>query len=158
LNEMEQDFLRSSRIAAEGEAARTRSSNRRLRSLLAGVAVLLALSLVIGDLAISQRNQARDAVTVADARRLASRSRVEQDPVLSLLLAREAVNLDDSAETRSALFAALERSPEITDRIFGPSGASPAGDETQWIAMSPDGRTLAIGDASPTVEFFDALR
>jgi WD40 repeat protein/DNA-binding SARP family transcriptional activator len=158
LNDLEREFLRASRSASEGEAVRARGTNRRLRGLLAGVAVLLAASLVIGDLALTQRNRATDALTRADAGRLASRSRVEQDPVLALLLAREAVNLDDSAETRSALFAALERSPAITDRIYGPSGASPAGDETQWIAMSPDGRTLAIGDASPTVEFFDAVR
>ena len=158
LNELEEDFLRSSRSAAEGEAARTRRTNRRLRGLLAGVAILLASSLVIGGLALSQRNQARDALAIADAGRLASRSRVEQDPVLALVLAREAVNLDDSAETRSALFAALQRSPAITDRIFSTGGASPTGNETQWIAISPDGRTLAIGDASPAVEFFDAVR
>jgi WD40 repeat protein/DNA-binding SARP family transcriptional activator len=158
LNELEEDFLRSSRNAAEGEAARTRQTNRRLRGLLTGVALLLAFSLVIGGLALSQRNQARDALAIADAGRLASRSRVEQDPVLALVLAREAVNLDDSAETRSALFAALERSPAITDRIYSTGGASPAGNETQWIAISPDGRTLAVGDASPAVEFFDAVR
>src|SRR6185436_12882972 len=72
--------------------------------------------------------------------------------------AREAVNLDDSPETRSALFAALERGPAITDRIYSTGGASPAGDETQWIAISSDGRTIAIGDATPTIEFFDAVR
>jgi DNA-binding SARP family transcriptional activator/WD40 repeat protein len=158
LNDLEREFLRASRTASEGEAVRARRTNRRLRGLLAGVAVLLIASLVIGDLALRQRDRATDALTLADAGRLASRSRVEQDPVLALLMAREAVNLDDSAETRSAFFAALERSPAITDRIYGPSGASPAGDETQWIAMSPDGRTLAIGDASPTIEFFDAVR
>jgi WD40 repeat protein len=156
LNELEHGFLGTSRSAAEGEAARSRRTNRRLRGLLVGVAALLAFSLVIGSLALSQRNQTRDALVVADAGRLASRSRVEQDPVLALLLAREAVNLSDSAETRSALFSALERSPAITDRIYGTGGASPAGDETQWIAISPDGRTLAIGDATPTIEFFDA--
>jgi WD40 repeat protein/DNA-binding SARP family transcriptional activator len=158
LNDLERQFLRASRTASEGEAVRARRANRRLRALLTGVAVLLAASLVIGDLALTQRNRATDALTLADAGSLASRSRVEQDPVLALLLAREAVNLNDSAETRSALFAALERAPAITDRIYSTGGASPAGDETQWIAMSPDGRTLAIGDASPTVEFLDAVR
>src|SRR5439155_2731697 len=133
-------------------------TNRRLRGLLAGVAVLLAASLVIGDQALTQRDRATNALTLADAGRLASRSRVEQDPVLALLIAREAVNLDDSAETWSGLFSALERSPAITGRIYGTGTASPAGDETQWIAMSPDGRTLAIGDASPTVELFDAVQ
>jgi WD40 repeat protein/DNA-binding SARP family transcriptional activator len=157
LNDLEREFLRASRTASEGEAVRARRTNRRLRGLLAGVAVLLAVSLVVGDLALTQRDRATGALTLADAGRLASRSRVEQDPVLALLMAREAVNLNDSAEARSALFSALERSPAITNRIYGTGAASPAGDETQWIAISPDGRTLAIGDASPTVEFFDAV-
>jgi WD40 repeat protein/DNA-binding SARP family transcriptional activator len=156
LNDLEQAFLQASRTASEGEAVRTRRTNRRLRGLLAGVAVLLALSLLIGSLALTQRDQARDALALADAGRLASRSLVEEDPGLALILAREAVNIDDSAETRSALFSALERAPAITKRIYAPGGPSPVGDETQWIAMSPDGATLAIGDAGSLVEFFDA--
>src|SRR5947199_306279 len=70
---------------------------------------------------------------------------------------REAVQLGDSPETRSALFAALERTPAITDRIYAPGGPSPAGDETQWIEIAPDGKTLAVGDAGRTVEFFDVV-
>jgi hypothetical protein len=45
------EFLRASRTASEGEAVRARRTNRRLRGLLVGVAVLLVASLVIGDLA-----------------------------------------------------------------------------------------------------------
>src|SRR5512132_494935 len=158
LNDLEREFLRASRMASEGEAVRARRTNRRLRGLLAGVALLLAASLVVGDLALTQRGRATHALTLADAGRLASRSRLEADPQLALLMAREAVNISDSPETRSALFAALERTPAITDRIYAPGGPSPAGDEKQWIAISPDGSTLAIGDAGPTVEFFDASR
>jgi WD40 repeat protein/DNA-binding SARP family transcriptional activator len=158
LNDLERQFLRASRTASEGEAVRTRRTNRRLRGLLAGVAVLLAASLVIGDLALAQRNRATDALTLADAGRLASGSRLEADPELALLMAREAVNIGDSPETRSALFAALERTPAITDRIYPPGGPSTVGGERQWIAISPDGSTLAIGDAGPTVEFFDAVQ
>jgi DNA-binding SARP family transcriptional activator/WD40 repeat protein len=158
LNDLERDFLRASRTASEGEAARARRTNRRLRGLLAGVAVLLAVSLVIGELALTQRNRATAALTLADAGHLASRSRLEADPQLALLMAREAVHIDNSPETRSALFAALERTPAITGRIYAPGGPSRVGDETQWIAISPDGSTLAIGDAGPTVEFFDAAR
>ena len=158
LNDLERQFLRASRSASEGEAVGTRRTNRRLRGLLAGVAMLLAVSLVIGDLALTQRDRTTGALTLADAGRLASRSRLETDPQLALLIAREAVNINDSTETRSALFAALERTPAITDRIYAPGGPSPVGGETQWIATPPDGSTLAIGDAGPTVEFFDAAR
>ena len=72
-------------------------------------------------------NRATDALTLADAGRLASRSRLEADPQLALLMAREAVNIDDSPETRSALFAALQRTPAIRDRIYPPGGTSAAG-------------------------------
>jgi WD40 repeat protein len=158
LNDLEREFLDASHAASEGEAVRTRRTNRRLRSLLAGVAILLAVSLVIGNLALTQRNRATDALTLADAGRLASLSRLEADPQLALLMAREAVNIDGSPETRSALFAALERTPAITDRIYAPGGPSDAGDETQWIALAPNGTTLAIGDSGTTVEFFDAAQ
>jgi WD40 repeat protein len=157
VNDLERTFLRASRAASEGEASRARRTNRRLRGLLVGVAVLLAASLVIGDLALTQRDRATGALTLSDAGRLASRSRLEADPQLALLMAREAVNINDSAETRSALFAALERTPAITGRIYAPGGPSPLGDERQWIAISPDGSELAIGDTGPTVEFIDAI-
>jgi DNA-binding SARP family transcriptional activator/WD40 repeat protein len=158
LNDLEREFIRASRTASEGETVRARRTNRRLRGLLAGVAVLLAASLVIGELALTQRDRATRALTLADAGRLASGSRLESDPQLALLLAREAVNINSSPETRSALFAALERTPAITGRIYAPGGASPVGGETQWIAISADRSRLAIGDAGPTVEFFDAVR
>ncbi|HEX3300521.1 MAG TPA: BTAD domain-containing putative transcriptional regulator, partial [Actinomycetota bacterium] len=158
LNELEQDFLRASRSASEGEAAGTRRTNRRLRGLLVGVAVLLVASLVIGELALTQRNGARSAAAIADAGRLASQSLVEKDPGLALILAREAVNIDDSAQTRSALFTALERTPAITGRMYAPGSPSPAAAATTWIAMSPDGKTLAIGGAGSAIQFFDAIQ
>jgi WD40 repeat protein/DNA-binding SARP family transcriptional activator len=158
LNELEQAFLQAGLTASEDEAMKARRTNRRLRSLLAGVAVLLCASLVSGSLALTQRDQARTALSVADAGRLASRSLVEADPVLALLMAREAVNIDDSVETRSALFAALERSPAITNRFSAPGGPSPVADETKWISISPDGKSLAIGGAGSQIEFFDAAK
>jgi WD40 repeat protein/DNA-binding SARP family transcriptional activator/energy-coupling factor transporter ATP-binding protein EcfA2 len=158
LNELERQFLRASRTASEGEAVRARRTNRRLRGLLAGVAVLLVASLVIGDLALSQRNGARTTAAIADAGRLASRSLVEKDPAVALILAREAVDIHDSAETRSALFTALERTPAITDRMYAPGAPSPTAGTTKWIALSPDGETLAIGGAGPAIQFFDAVQ
>jgi WD40 repeat protein len=155
LNELEREFLGASHAASEGEAVRARRTNRRLRGLLVGVAVLLAASLVIGELALVQRDRVIDTLTLADAGRLASRSRLEADPQLALLLATEAVHIDDSPETRSALFAALERTPAITDRIYAPDGPSGVAGEAQWIAIDPEGDTVAIGDAGPTVELFD---
>ena len=155
-NELEREFLGRSRTASEGEVARTRRTNRLLRGLLAGVALLLASSLVVGSLAIAQRNDAREVAAVADARRLASRSLVEEDAGLALVLAREAVHIYDSPETRSALFSTLIRTPAIVGRMYASGGPSPFGDQEQWIEISPDGDTIAIGDSGPSVAFFDA--
>ncbi|MEP6759291.1 MAG: BTAD domain-containing putative transcriptional regulator, partial [Actinomycetota bacterium] len=71
LNASEREFVGVSRAASESEAIRARRSNRRLRALLAGVAALLVLSLVVGDLALGQRDNARAAADVADSRQLA---------------------------------------------------------------------------------------
>ena len=71
-----------------------------------------------------------------------------------MLLAREAVALDDSAETRSALLTALQREPAAI-AVMHADGATP-GDLTQWLTLSPDGRIIATGGARTTVDLFDA--
>jgi WD40 repeat protein/DNA-binding SARP family transcriptional activator len=153
-NDLERVFLDRSRTASEGEAFRTRRMNRLLRGLLAGVAALLALSLLVGSLALKQRDQAQAAADVADGRQLAARSLTEKDGIVSLLLARQAVSLDDSAQTRSALLAALQREPAAIAEMHA-TGAAP-GDLTQWLRLSPDGRVIATGGARTTVTLFDA--
>jgi WD40 repeat protein/class 3 adenylate cyclase len=111
LNEVERDFLADSRRASEHEAERQRRTNRRLRLLLAGVAGFLVIALVAGALALVQRASAQREATRAEAQRLGAQALVADDLDLSLLLAREGVNLDDSVATRSNLLAALLRSP-----------------------------------------------
>src|SRR6201999_3378042 len=67
----------------------------------------------------------------------------------SLLLASEAVNLDDSPVTRSSLLAALLRNPAAIGIVR--EGSRRLIDE----ALSPDGHVLAVrGDGG--VAFFDA--
>jgi DNA-binding SARP family transcriptional activator/WD40 repeat protein len=152
-NELELHFLRRSRTASEGEAVRARRTNRLLRALLAGLAVLLVLSLIVGSLALRQRDDARAAADVADSRQLAASSLVEEDLIVSLLLAREAVALDDSAQTRSALLTALQRDPAAV-AVMHANGSTP-GDLTEWLQLSPDGHIIAAGGARATVDFFD---
>ena len=55
LNELERAFLDESRAASEREAERQRRAVRRLRTLLAGVGVLLAAAVVAGVIALSER-------------------------------------------------------------------------------------------------------
>jgi WD40 repeat protein/tRNA A-37 threonylcarbamoyl transferase component Bud32 len=150
LNELEREFVTESREVTEQEAKRARRTNRRLRALLAGVAVLLAAAVAGGIFAVVQRSEARDAETAQFVQRLGAQALVEEDLDLSLLLARQAIAIDDSAQTRGYLLAALRRSPAAIGIMHGDGGV------LRGIAISPDGKTLAVGGSSTGVRFFDA--
>ena len=150
LNELERAFLDASKEASEREAERQRRADRRLRTLLAGVGVLLAAAVVAGVIALSERQGARSAATVADApatRRPGPAARTASDQALRL--ANTGVALDDSVATRSSLLSALVRSPAALGVLNGD------GSELWSLALSPDGRTLAAGDNNGTVILFD---
>src|SRR5437763_508318 len=68
----------------------------------------------------------------------------------SLLLARQAVALDDSFATRSNLLAALLRSPAAIHVLRGDGGRMLA------VAVAPNGRTFVAGDNTGNVLAFDA--
>ncbi|MDP9188415.1 MAG: hypothetical protein M3O25_04115, partial [Actinomycetota bacterium] len=149
LNELERDFVTESREIAEQATKRARRTNRRLRTLLTGVAVLLAVALAGGIFAVIQRGEARDAETAQLAQRLGAQGLVEEDLDRSLLLARQAVAIEDSPQTRGYLLAALRRSPAAIGIMHGQV------EELRGIAISPGGKTLAVG-GSTGVLFFDA--
>ena len=150
LNELERAFVTESRELSEQETKRARRTNRRLRGLLAGVGVLLVASVVGGSFALVQRGQARDAETAQLAQRLGAQALVEDDLDLALLLARQAVAIDDSPQTRSYLFAALRRSPAAIGIMHGNRASLRA------IAISPDGRTLATIGHGTGLVLYDA--
>jgi WD40 repeat protein/DNA-binding SARP family transcriptional activator len=148
LNELEREFLEESRAASEREAEHQRRANRRLRTLLAGVGVLLAAAVVAGVIAISERQGAQEAATVADAERLGAEALSEERFADALHLANAGVALDDSVTTRSNLLSTLLRSPAVL-------GVLNVGGDLSSSALSPDGRTLAIGARDGTVRLFD---
>ena len=119
LNELEREFVRESREVSEQETRRVRHTNRRLRTLLAGAAIFLAAAVVGGILALHQRGEARDAETAQLAQRLGAQALVEDDLDLSLLLARQAVAIDDTLQTRGYLLAALLRAPAAIGIMHG---------------------------------------
>jgi WD40 repeat protein/DNA-binding SARP family transcriptional activator/energy-coupling factor transporter ATP-binding protein EcfA2 len=149
LNELERQFLDESRSASERDAERQHRVNRRLRSLLAGVGVLLAAAVVAGVIAISERQSAREAATVADAERLGAEALNEERLDQALRLANAGVALDESVATRSNLLSTLLRSPAAIGVLSGD------GDPIRSGALSPNGGTLAIGDDDGTVTLFD---
>jgi WD40 repeat protein len=160
LNELERQFVSESREASESETKRVRRTNRRLRGLLIGVAVLLAAAVIGGVFALLQRGQARDAAAEARdaetaqlAQRLGAQALVEEDLGLSLLLARQAVELDDTPQNRGSLLADLQRVSPVVG-IMHASRADPD-DVLRFLAVSPDGGTLAVGAASGQLLRFD---
>ena len=150
LDGLERAFVAASLAEADLEGERQRRANRRLRGLLAGLGALLALAVLAGAVAVSQRGQAREALVTADAQRVGAeainRERLDQ----ALLLARAGVALDDSAATRDNLLSVLMRDPFAL-------GALPSDGLELWAsAASPDGRLVALAGGSSIVTFVDA--
>jgi hypothetical protein len=72
LNPTEREFVQSSRLEAERDARHQRSQNRRLRTLLLGVGVLLIVAVVAGVLAlVKQRTASSEARSASAAARVA---------------------------------------------------------------------------------------
>ena len=97
--------------------------------------------------------EARDAETAQLAQRLGAQALVEEDLDRSLLLARQAVEIDDTPQNRGSLLADLQRVAPVVG-IMHSSRADPD-DVLRFLAVSPDGRTLAVGGAWPASSSFD---
>ena len=156
LNQLEREFLITSRQAREAEAERQRRANRRLRGLLIGAVVLLVLAVVAGAVALMQRSHARHAQAVAegqaltaDAKRLAALAATETNLDRKMLLAVAGVRLEDLPETRGDLLRVLQDWPAVF-RFSRPSRA-----QIRALAASPDGRLLAAADSLGVVRFID---
>jgi hypothetical protein len=145
VNGLEREFIHASRLESERVERRQRAQNRRLRSLLLGVGVLLIIAVVAGIAALINRqsasNHARAATAAARAalaRQLGAQAVNEPRLDVAMLLAREAVNLDRSQQTEGALLATLQRDPAVIGTFALPVGLA------SQLVMSPDGRTLAV--------------
>jgi WD40 repeat protein len=156
LNELEREFLSTSREASEHEAEKQRRTNRRLRMLLVGTAIFLVVALLAGALALIQRGHARDAQTAAeaqalrsDAERLGTLAQHESALDRSLLLGVAGVKLQDLAETRGDLLTILQEEPALVRLIHT------GGNTVNSIAVRPDGRLLASGDSAGAIHFHD---
>ena len=113
---------------------------------------MLAAAVAGGIFAVIQRSEARDAETAQLAQRLGAQALVEEDLDLSLLLARQAVAIDDSPQTRGYLLADLLRAPAAVGIMHGHSETN----SRVGIAVSPDGKTLAVTAPFGGVLLFDA--
>jgi WD40 repeat protein/DNA-binding SARP family transcriptional activator len=151
LNQLEREFLDEARLVTEREALRSRRMNRRLRVLLAGALVALAVAATAGIVALDQRTDARDAAVVADAQRLGAQALTDDRLDRALLLARAGVELDDSVATRGNLLATLQRVPPASLGVL----PDVRDIEIYALAVSPRGDRLAVGDAFGEVRVFE---
>jgi DNA-binding SARP family transcriptional activator/WD40 repeat protein len=124
---VENDFLDAGQRSAEAEeqalAERARQQARMIRrqrvALVAG-SVFLVLALAAGGVAMRAGERARageeaaeESARAADAGRIGAQSLTVEDPALSLLLATEALAVDDTAQTRGYLREAMARRPGL---------------------------------------------
>ena len=151
LTDLEREFINASSAEERRELIRQQRQNRRLKTLLAGVGVLLALAVVAGVVAFAQRQSAKHQATVALGRELGSEAVIEPRIDVAMLLAREAVNLNRSPETEGTLLATLLRSPAAIATFTLPIDVRPC----CGMSVSPDGATLAISDNANNVRFVD---
>jgi DNA-binding SARP family transcriptional activator/WD40 repeat protein len=157
LNPVERDFIDTSRLEARRDVARQRAHRRRLRNLAIAAGALLVLAIGAAAFALVKQDSANDAARAAavDARaalgrQLGTEAVSEPSLDLAMLLAREAVSLNHSEQTEGSLLTTLLRTPAVI-RSFALSPGAP-----DRLALSPDGRRLAVGDADAgTIRFYD---
>jgi WD40 repeat protein/DNA-binding SARP family transcriptional activator len=150
LTGLEREFVDASSAEGRRESMRQQHENRRLKTLLAGVGVLLGLAVVAGVVAFLQRQSARHEATVALSRQLGAAALIEPRIDRAMLLAHEAVNLNRSTETEGTLLATLLRSPAALATFSFPIKARPMA-----LSLSPDGRTLVVSDSQNEIRVFD---
>ncbi|RNM12410.1 BTAD domain-containing putative transcriptional regulator [Nocardioides pocheonensis] len=163
LDQTEAEFLAASAALSESElrAAETRFAqqrrvNRRLRSALGGVGVVLVLALVAGVLAARsaeqarhQRDRAEAAAGLADARRAGAQALTNEDASTSLLVGLAALQVDRSAEEWENLAATLTR--------LGPlKRIRPTGDSAVSLSVGGSGSVVAVSLLVKGVRLYDA--
>ena len=135
---VQQEFLK----ASEREQRRT---TRRLRTVIAALAVLLVASLTASVIAYWQTRVADDRLADAESRRLAVLAEQETDvwPRESQLLAAAAWRRAETRQAREALLATQNQRLDAV--LHGHEGP------VQSVAFSPDGSTLVSGGVDGTV-------
>ncbi len=148
----ERAFLTASHTAALAEEQRRRHSVARLRQFLAAAVLAVVVAVTGGVIAVIDQQRAGSASRAADARRLAAEALVEPDLRLAALLAVAATKLEDTPQIQAGVRSVLLRSPSVVAAAgTGGTNAGTGADRMTAMALSPDGRLLAVGLASGSV-------
>jgi WD40 repeat protein len=134
---------RPTRLQTEFLIASRSWQTRRLQVTVASVVLALAVSILLGILALLQRDTARRKAAIARSRELAiaSNSRLSLDPELSLLLAIDAVAARRTAEADNALRSAVAAERPLAEiDVPGETVRSLVSD----VAFAPAGGAVAI--------------
>ena len=127
--------------------ASRRAASRRQRLIVGASLAALAISIVLGIVALLQRNEARDQRDLARSNELASAatSAMASDPELGLILALEAVDTDPTLRATEILAQAVGIS-SIRQRF-----ALPSAGPVHAVEFSPDGGEIAAAGAGGEV-------
>ena len=130
---------------------------RRMRLLVGAMAVALAVSVVLGIVALTQRNAAQDSQrraeaesAVARSRELAALSESQRafDPELAILIGAEAVRTEPTTQAMVALRGALDASA-LRRTLKGHE------DLVSGVSFSPDGRLVATSSLDLKARVWD---
>jgi WD40 repeat protein/S1-C subfamily serine protease len=156
LSPAHREYIERSREAARDRTAERRAAVRQRRRLTAALVGVVIVTAVVGALAFSVSERARDRARAADARSLAeaSQTNLASRPDLGALLAAEAWQIDEgSVEARDAALSAVQRTDLVEAALRAPNQS-----RVSALAFSPTPNVLAAGGFDRTIRLWDLAR